>query len=662
MADRSRGGRGFDRSRHVLSQGPGGRGRADSSSTSPSSPSPSLDSSSSSIDFPQDPVRGPRVSVSHHNGTNSRTQTDEVPLMDGEKIEAVYQEIAFLCPFTGPGSGPIRGTMTVTNYRLYFRPHQRDNPVILDIPLGFVSRVEKVGGARTPGDNYGLEIFCKDIRNLRFALSKVDGHPRRDIFESLTTNSFPLSNGQQLFSYIYKEKHQYDGWRVYDPNSELQRQGLPNESWSVSRVNEKYGICDTYPRILAIPSAVTEADLQEVAKFRSRQRIPCLSWIHPDSLATITRCSQPLVGVGNRRCKEDERYIQHIMDANAQAHKIYIYDARPKVNAVANMAKGGGYENEDSYQNAELIFLDIHNIHVMRQSLQRVKDMCFPVIDDARWLSNLEATHWLDHVKMVMAGAVKIVEKVENHKTSVVVHCSDGWDRTAQLTSLSMLLLDSYYRTLHGFQVLIEKEWLSFGHKFGQRVGHGDDKYNDADRSPIFLQFIDCVWQVTEQFPNAFEFNEYFLTTVLDHLYSCLFGTFLYDSDKLRRDHKVRERTQSLWSFIHSRRSLFLNPMYCAPLDKRVALFPVASIRYMKLWKSYYCRWNPRMRPQDSVHLRHAQLLSLRDQLQAKVNELNRELDTKTRRSEQPQTPVRRPDPPQQAVPSLSSRFDTLNF
>ena len=28
--------------------------------------------------------------------------------------------------------------------------------------------------------------------------------------------------------------------------------------------------------------------------------------------------------------------------------------------------------------------------------------------------------------------------------------------------------------------------------------------------------------------------------------------------------------------------------------------------RYMKFWKSYYCRWNPRMRPQDSVHLRWA--------------------------------------------------------
>ena len=44
-----------------------------------------------------------------------------------------------------PGAGPIRGTLTITNYRLYFRPHQREHPTILDIPLGFVSRVDKVG-------------------------------------------------------------------------------------------------------------------------------------------------------------------------------------------------------------------------------------------------------------------------------------------------------------------------------------------------------------------------------------------------------------------------------------------------------------------------------------------------------------------------------------
>lgn len=36
---------------------------------------------------------------------------------------------------------------------------------------------------------------------------------------------------------------------------------------------------------------------------------------------------------------------------------------------------------------------------------------------------------------------------------SVLVHCSDGWDRTAQVCSLGSLLMDPYYRTIKGFMV-----------------------------------------------------------------------------------------------------------------------------------------------------------------------------------------------------------------
>uniref|UniRef100_A0A1E1X5I7 phosphatidylinositol-3,5-bisphosphate 3-phosphatase n=1 Tax=Amblyomma aureolatum TaxID=187763 RepID=A0A1E1X5I7_9ACAR len=566
------------------------------------------------------------------------TKTQEPPLLPGEQPHVVQKarDVTYLCPF----QGPIRGCLFITNYKLYFRSVEKNSRskqfteprFTLEVPLGVVSRIEKVGYASSRGENaYGIELFCKDLRSLKFA-HKQENHSRRDIFDKLHKLAFPLSNNLPLFAFEYGGRFPVNGWAVYDPLAEYRRQGLPTESWRLSRANENYQLCDTYPAILAVPAAADDSLLEAVASFRSRGRIPVLSWIHPEGQATITRCSQPNVGVSGKRSTEDESYLQMIMDANAHSHKLFIMDARPSVNAVANKAKGGGYESDEAYRCTELCFLDIHNIHVMRESLRKLKEACFPsAADEARWLSALEATHWLQHVRTVLAGALRVAHRLEGAKGSVLVHCSDGWDRTAQLTSLAMLMLDPYYRTIRGFEVLIEKEWLSFGHKFAQRIGHGDDKHSDADRSPVFLQFIDCTWQVMNQFKNAFEFNEHFLSTILDHLYSCLFGTFLYNSEQQRVKESVRERTQSLWSLVNSDIEEYTNPLYASYPQQQV-LFPVASLRRIQLWKGYYCRWNPRMRLQEPLPVRSRELLQLRAQLQRQLEELKKEHESKSSR------------------------------
>lgn len=157
------------------------------------------------------------------------------------------------------------------------------------------------------------------------------------------------------------------------------------------------------------------------------------------------------------------------MNANANCRELLILDARPSVNAKLNRAKGGGFE--DNCATASLTFLNIHNIHVVRDSLKRMVAALIPRVDEKNYYKALDECKWLNHIQSILEGAAKAVFNVETEKQSVLIHCSDGWDRTAQLTSLTMIQLDPYYRTIDGFIVLIEKEWCSFGHKFGERIG-----------------------------------------------------------------------------------------------------------------------------------------------------------------------------------------------
>lgn len=43
---------------------------------------------------------------------------------------------------------------------------------------------------------------------------------------------------------------------------------------------------------------------------------------------------------------------------------------------------------------------------------------------------------------------------------------------------------------------------------------------------------MDAVWQVTLQFPDAFEFNEHLLVAILDAVQSGMYGNFLHSSEK----------------------------------------------------------------------------------------------------------------------------------
>jgi len=95
--------------------------------------------------------------------------------------------------------------------------------------------------------------------------------------------------------------------------------------------------------------------------------------------ASLTRCSQPLSGV-QKRSSADEELVQMIFSSNEEIQKPgpggkkrnLILDARPRVNAYGNAAMGKGFENTEYYPNCSRIFFGIENIHVMRDSLNKL--------------------------------------------------------------------------------------------------------------------------------------------------------------------------------------------------------------------------------------------------------------------------------------------------
>nr|KAF6374622.1 myotubularin related protein 7 [Pipistrellus kuhlii] len=239
----------------------------------------------------------------------------------------------------------------------------------------------------------------------------------------------------------------------------------------------------------------------------------------------------------------------------------------------------------------------------MRSSLQKMLEVCelkSPSMSDFLW--GLENSGWLRHIKAIMDAGTFIAKAVAEEGASVLVHCSDGWDRTAQVCSVASLLLDPHYRTLKGFMVLIEKDWISFGHKFNHRYGNldGDPK----EISPVIDQFIECVWQLMEQFPCAFEFNERFLIHIQHHIYSCQFGNFLCNSQKERRELKIQERTYSLWAHLWKNRADYMNPLFRADHSQTQGILrlPTAPCNFMyKFWSGMYNRFEKGLQPRQSV-------------------------------------------------------------
>ncbi|KAH0535968.1 hypothetical protein FGG08_007142 [Glutinoglossum americanum] len=601
-----------------------------------------------------------------------------------------------------------------------------------------------------------IRLRCRDFTFVTFHFP--DDQEAREVYESIKTLTCRLGRIEKVYAFTYRPQRpekDVNGWIVYDAEMEWKRLGVGESggnAWRISKINTDYKFSPTYPALLPVPSGISDNVINYAGKYRSRARIPVLTYLHPLNNCTISRSSQPLAGFRGNRSIQDERLVAAIFASSqpngpvkattgsnsstpspgrshsdlsalgvevssarveilddagstesssgelpgitttvygAQQHNL-IVDARPTVNAMAMQAVGLGSENMDNYKFATKAYLGIDNIHVMRDSLAKVieaiKDSDITPLPPNREL--LAKSGWLKHIAGLLEGADLIARQIGLQHSHVLIHCSDGWDRTSQLSALSQICLDPYYRTLEGFIVLVEKDWLSFGHMFRHRSGHlSSDKWfvthseglvgpaggggvgpfsntagggnplenallsakgffnkdngsresmvdsdgemvNHSDSqkssgvtsakssvgdkevtkvketSPVFHQFLDATYQLLYQHPTRFEFNERFLRRLLYHLYSCQYGTFLYNSEKDRLESDVKSKTRSVWDYFLSRKGQFLNPKYDGgAIDERQRghermIFPLPS--ETRWWNELFGRTDEEMNSRRS--------------------------------------------------------------
>jgi hypothetical protein len=426
------------------------------------------------------------------------------------------------------------GHLIITNYRFLFSSGSKYDP-ILSVPHFSISSLLINLGQ--------LSLTTKDLRTIVYFISQ-------------SIMRFVLDKYSELiglyFCYDYHlafgigEKF---GWEVFNTLREFTRMGAVDTGlYSQTSINKEFSLCETYPAMLFFPVSVTETELFEIAAGRNKGRLPALTWT--SGSAALFRSSQR---TSSESCAEDLSFIE-------KAGIQYIIDLTSK-------------EIENCEQNSPVcvVFKSLADRYKIKKSYQAMKG----ITEKEDFLLQIYNGKWLRYVSSVINTAKIVADLVGRKKNSVLVQGAEGWDRTAEISSLAQIFLDPFYRTFHGFQVLVCKDWLSFGHRFKDRT---------SEDMPIFLMFLDCVFQIMRQNRNEFQFTNEYLLFLAEAAFSGMYGTFMGNCEK--DEMELRGKTVSVWG---EEREVFFN------LEYETVLYDGLEIRTemarLAIWDFFY-KWH----------------------------------------------------------------------
>ncbi|KAK8844653.1 hypothetical protein IAR55_006500 [Kwoniella newhampshirensis] len=199
------------------------------------------------------------------------------------KVDDVVLE--YFTPPSDPQGRPIRqrrtGTLHLTAHHLIFSQtatsHASEPEVWIPYPCITLL-------TRLPQSIHGLypiqvETTTFDSYVLLFDNDREGG--AEDVWQSVKDCAVK-SSVEQLHAFFYTSTVSGSGWATYNPRTEFFRQGLGTrtKAWRFTDMNKDYTFSPTYPSKLIIPSRISDSTLAYAAKYRSKARIPALTYLH----------------------------------------------------------------------------------------------------------------------------------------------------------------------------------------------------------------------------------------------------------------------------------------------------------------------------------------------------------------------------------------------
>uniref|UniRef100_A0A669QB51 Myotubularin related protein 12 n=2 Tax=Phasianus colchicus TaxID=9054 RepID=A0A669QB51_PHACC len=356
-----------------------------------------------------------------------------------------------------------------------------------------------------------LIIYCKDLRVFNFCLRYTKEEEVKRIVSGIIHHSQTpkLLKRLFLFSYASAAPNNTDGRNqtvmfdtLEDWRDELERT-KGNVQYKAVSTNEGYKVSEKLPLYFVVPICVSE---ESILKYEGRG-IPIWCWSCHNGAALLKMSAFP---------KEQD-------DSTSQMQKAFL-------DGIYRTIRKPPYEllKTDDLSSSLPSLQEIQTAYTRFKQLFLIDNSTDFWATDVKWFSLLESTNWLEIIRRVLKKAIEVVECLERQHTNVLLIEETATDLCCVISSLVQVMMDSYSRTKLGFQSLIQKEWVIGGHGFLDRCNHLHK--SDKEEAPVFLLLLNCVWQLVQQYPSAFEFTETYLTVLSDSLYVPIFSTFFFNS------------------------------------------------------------------------------------------------------------------------------------